>query len=179
MKQLDEHLSAAPQNAPPSFMQVGISFFMYFIFLVISVIIYYTIFESLGLLSFLDFNQTIPGVLFKYFTLVLVVESLIVLSNYYLQSHLYNLFGKSVVKAALIPVLLWTTILVLFFLNIASQEDSTLVNPLIFFTRMSGLIVWYSSLSLIIAFYFQHQNRRKYYGLLFVHNLLTTAVFYF
>ena len=177
MEQLDEHLNGRPPYCPPSFMQIGLAFFIYFIILIVSFVLYYAIFESSGLLIFLDKDQSNFGILTKHIVLFLVLESIFALSNYYLQGRLYDMLGQSVPKAALIPTLLWGTIFGIAFLY-DSYKGIPFPNYLIIFMRISSLLIWYSTLSLIIAFYFKHKSRVKYYSALFLHWVLTTAIFY-
>jgi hypothetical protein len=179
MEQLDEHLSGAPQHSPPSFMQMVLTLFLYFFLLGISFIIYYAILESLGLLGFLNQNRSAFGVLVKNSVFLIVIESLIVFSNYYIQSQLYELFHQSLLKTALIPILLWTSILGSTFLHNIYYAPSNMIAPLDVFLRLSSILCWYSTLSFIIAFYLKRQKKVQYYLPLLCHWLLSIPLFYF
>jgi hypothetical protein len=175
MEQLDEHLSGAVKYSPPSFIQIGSTLFIYFIILIVSFISYYAIFESFGLFNLLDQIERYSDLPVYSTVIILVLESIVVLSNYYLQGRLYNLLNQSVVKTVLIPILLWITIIVAFVLYdpYLGGPNSGIFIP---FIRISSLIIWYSILSLIIAFYLKHQDKIKYYAALFAYWLFSILI---
>jgi hypothetical protein len=179
MEQLDEHLSGAAQYSPPSFMQMVLTLFLYFFLLGIGFIIHYSIFQSSGLFVFLDQNQSTFGILVKHAVLLFVIEFLVVFSNYYFQSQLYELLHQSLLKTALIPVLLWTGILGSTFLHNIYYTPSNMTVPLDAFIRLSSILCWYSTLSFIIAFYLKRQKKVQYYVPLLCHWLLSIPLFYF
>ncbi len=176
MEQLDEHLSSTNLNTPPSFMQLGITFFIYFILLIFSIVIYTTIFETFGLFSLLNqFQDTIKFPI-RPVLLLFVLEGLVIFSNYYLQGRLYELFHQSISKAVLIPILCWVIIIGGTFMYDTYQSIPINLN---IFIRLGTLLGWYGTLCLIIAYYFQHSNRKLYYSLLFLHWILYALIFYF
>ena len=176
MEQLDEHLSGVIQPSPPSFLQIGLTFFIYFALLIIGFVIYFAVFESFGLFTFLEQTQRNINLPIKFIVILSALELIFLLSNYYLQGRLYDLFNQSVLKATLIPVLFWGSIILLALLYDINQGIP--LNSLIVFTRISTILIGYATLCLIIAFYFKHQNRSKYYGALFLHWFIITTLFY-
>lgn len=178
MEQLDEHLSGMPQHSPPSFIQIGLSFFIYFIILIISFIVYYGVLESSNLITFLDQYQKASGIPLKHISMFLALELIFIGSNYYLQKQLYNLFGESVLKTILIPVLFWGIIIGIAFTNDYYQGVS-FSNFFMIFVRIGTMLLYYSTLCSIIGFYFKHQNKVQYYSALLRHWILATTFFYF
>lgn len=174
MEQLDEHLSGTPQHSPPSFIQVGTTFFIYSIIIVVSIVLYYTIFESFGVLDIPALNQSIFGVEIRHIIMTLSIELILILSNYYLQGQLYRLFNQSLLKTTLIPILFWVSIIILLVIYIPPLPKS--LSP---FIRISILIILYSTLSLIIVQFFKHQNRIKYYTSLLIHWFAAIAIFHY
>lgn len=179
MEQLDEHLSELPQQSPPGFIQVGITIFIYFILLILSFVIYYTLFESLGLNKILPNTNTTLGIITQDLAFSFLLQSLVVLSNYYLQGRLYDLFNQSLQKTILIPVLLWIGIIGASFLQNSLHDPTSIVSPIEVFLRLSTVLTWYSTLCVIIALYFERKNRTQYYGMLFIHWLFFVLTIYF
>lgn len=174
MEQLDEHLSGTPQYSPPSFIQIGTTFFIYSIIVVVSIVLYYAIFESFGVLNLPVLNQSIFGVLISDIIVMLSIELIFILSNYYLQGQLYRLFNRSLLKTTLIPIIFWVSIIILLLVYIPPLPKT--LSP---FIRISILLMLYSTLSLITAQFFKHKNRIKYYTSLSIHWLTTIVIFHY
>lgn len=179
MEQLDEHLSRTPQHSPPSFMQMALTLFLYFFLLGIGFVFYYYSLLASGLFRFLDQDQSHFGILIRYAVFIFLVESLILFSNYYFQSQLYKLLHQSLLKTALIPILLWGSILGFTFLKNINSAQSNIATSLDDFFHLSSILCWYSILSFIIAFYLKYQKKVQYYVPLLCHWLLSVALFYF
>lgn len=174
MEQLDEHLSGAPKYSFPNFIQIGMTFFIYGVILVISIVLYYAFFESLGILNFPVLKQSIFEVPIRDITVTLSIELILILSNYYLQGQLYKLYNQSILKATLIPIIFWVCMIFLIVTFIPPFPGS--LSP---FIRIGVLILLYSLLSLIIAQSFKHQNRIRYYTSLLIHWLSAIAIFHY
>lgn len=176
MEQLDEHLSGATKYSPPSFIQIGSTFFIYLLILTVSFISYYAAFESFGLFDFLYRHQRDSEIPSYDITVFLALYFIFVISNYYLQGRLYNLLGQSVLQTTLIPMLFWGTIIVIAFLY-DPYQGIPFPNLFVPFLRISTALILYGLFSFIIALYFKHQNKTKYCAALFAHWLLCFFVF--
>lgn len=179
MEQLDEHLSDLPQQSPPSFIQVGITIFIYFILLFLGFILYSTLLEFIGSYEIFPNANTTLETIIRIAVLSFLYQSLVIFSNYYLQGRLYDLFNQSLQKTILIPVLLWVGIVGASFLQSLSQDPTDIVTPSAVLLRLSTLLTWYSTLCLIIALYFERKNRKEYYGMLLMHWTVSLLVLYF
>jgi hypothetical protein len=174
MEQLDEHLSGAPKYSFPNFIQIGMDFFIYGVILVISIVLYYAFFESFGVLDLPILKQSIFDISIRTIILTLSIELILIFSNYYLQGQLYKLYNQSILKATVIPILFWVSMIFLIVTFIPPVPGA--LSP---FIRISILIMLYSLLSLIIAQSFEHQNRIKYYTSLLIHWLSALAIFHY
>jgi len=174
--QLDEHLSGNAKLPVSKFPALVKGFIVYFLLLAICGVAYYTIGETLGLLSMLKDIEGITGILLHEATTLFMISLVFLIPGHYLQGIAFPLYDKSIVKSAFVPFFFWFVLLIVSYLGNSIEGSGGIETLPDFFLIFSTVFCWYFSLCLIISWYMKHKNKTWYLGSFLLHWLIASLI---